>query len=179
MTSALVQEVQEATRPADAPRQTNYLNASHGLKSWLLTGDHKRIAMLYLIGVTFFFAIGGLLAFVLRLELLTPSADLMAMDTYNKVFTMHGIVMIFFVLIPAVPAVLGNFLIPLMVGARDLAFPRINLLSWYCFVVAGLPQDRPSVVVGLALEPAHPPLLKSCAGSNPAASSDLLNPRLI
>jgi len=138
MTSALVQEVQEVERPISAARRTNYLNASHGLKSWLLTADHKRIALLYLIGVTFFFGIGGLLAFVLRLELLTPTADLMAMDTYNKVFTMHGIVMIFFVLIPAVPAVLGNFLIPLMVGARDLAFPRINLLSWYCFVVAGL-----------------------------------------
>jgi len=118
--------------------QRNYLTNEHGLKSWLLTADHKRIAMLYLIGVTFFFVVGGLLAFALRLELLTPNADLMAMDTYNKVFTMHGIVMIFFVLIPAVPAVLGNFLIPLMLGARDLAFPRINLLSWYCFVVAGL-----------------------------------------
>jgi cytochrome c oxidase subunit 1 len=117
---------------------TNYLNASHGLKSWLLTVDHKRIAILYLLGVTFFFAVGGLLAFILRLELLTPSADLMAMDTYNKTITMHGIVMVFFVLIPAVPAVLGNFLIPLMIGARDLAFPRINLLSWYCFLVAGM-----------------------------------------
>ncbi|HTH53905.1 MAG TPA: cbb3-type cytochrome c oxidase subunit I [Edaphobacter sp.] len=116
----------------------NYLNDSHGLKSWLLTSDHKRIALLYLIGVTFFFIAGGFLAFLLRLELLTPNADLMAMDTYNKVFTMHGIVMVFFVLIPAVPAVLGNFLIPLMIGARDLAFPRINLLSWYCFVAGGL-----------------------------------------
>lgn len=125
------------TLPLQA-EEANYLNASHGLKSWLLTADHKRIAILYLIGVTFFFVVGGLLAFFLRLELLTPNADLMALDTYNKVFTMHGIVMIFFVLIPAVPAVLGNFLIPLMLGARDLAFPKLNLLSWYCFVVAGL-----------------------------------------
>jgi cytochrome c oxidase subunit 1 len=117
---------------------TNYLNSSHGLKSWLLTQDHKRIALMYLMGVTFFFIVGGLLAFLLRLELLTPNSDLMAPDTYNKVFTMHGIVMVFFVLIPAVPAVLGNFLIPLMLGARDLAFPKINLLSWYCFVVAGM-----------------------------------------
>jgi cytochrome c oxidase subunit 1 len=121
-----------------APPPVSYLNASRGLKSWLLTSDHKRIALLYLIGVTFFFIAGGLLAFMIRLELLTPNPDLMAMDTYNKVFTMHGIVMIFFVLIPAVPAVLGNFLIPLMIGARDLAFPRINLLSWYCFVAGGL-----------------------------------------
>ncbi|WP_260703112.1 cytochrome c oxidase subunit I [Edaphobacter flagellatus] len=129
---------QPSVATATREEQRNYLNESHGLKSWLLTQDHKRIAILYLIGVTFFFAIGGLLAFLLRLELLTPGSDLMAMDTYNKVFTMHGIVMVFFVLIPAVPAVLGNFLIPLMIGARDLAFPRLNLLSWYCFVVGGL-----------------------------------------
>ena len=93
------------------PRRT-YLNESYGLKSWLLTQDHKRIAILYFIGVTFFFIVGGLLAFALRLELLTPASDLMALDTYNKVFTMHGVVMIFFVLIPAIPAVLGNFLLP-------------------------------------------------------------------
>ncbi|MDE1178747.1 MAG: cbb3-type cytochrome c oxidase subunit I [Edaphobacter sp.] len=130
------------SRPAVAaparPEETNYLNVSHGLKSWLLTVDHKRIAILYLIGITIFFGAGGILAFLLRLELLTPQADLMALDTYNKVFTMHGIVMVFFVLIPAVPAVLGNFLIPLMVGARDLAFPKLNLLSWYCYMAAGL-----------------------------------------
>ncbi len=120
------------------PPEHTYLNASHGLKSWLLTQDHKRIAILYLFGVTFFFIVGGLLAFALRLELLTPASDLMALDTYNKVFTMHGIVMIFFVLIPAIPAVIGNFILPLMLGARDLAFPRINLLSWYCYMIAGV-----------------------------------------
>ncbi len=124
-------------QPASLPER-NYLNAEHGLMSWLLTRDHKRIALMYLMGVTFFFIVGGLLAFVLRLELLTPAADMMALDTYNKVFTMHGIVMIFFVLIPAVPAVIGNFILPLMLGAKDLAFPRINLLSWYCYVVAGI-----------------------------------------
>jgi cytochrome c oxidase subunit I len=117
---------------------TTYLNADHGLKSWLLTQDHKRIAILYLICVSLFFFVGGMLAMAIRLELLTPQPDLMAPDTYNKVFTMHGIVMVFFVLIPAVPAVLGNFLIPMMLGAKDLAFPRINLLSWYCYVVASL-----------------------------------------
>ncbi len=116
----------------------NYLNAEHGLKSWLLTVDHKRIAILYLMSVSFFFLVGGLLAMAIRMELLTPQTDLMSADTYNKVFSMHGITMVFFVLIPAVPAVLGNFLIPMMVGARDLAFPKINLLSWYCFVVAGI-----------------------------------------
>ena len=116
----------------------NYLNADHSIRSWLLTQDHKRIAILYLVCVTFFFIVGGLLAMALRMELLTPASDLMAMDTYNKVFTMHGVVMVFFVLIPAIPAVLGNFLLPLMLGARDLAFPKINLLSWYCYMIGAV-----------------------------------------
>ena len=137
--STSVAPVTTATTPTAAERPTrNYLNQEEGLTSWLLTVDHKRIAILYLISVTFFFLVGGLLAMAIRLELLTPASDMMAADTYNKVFTMHGIVMVFFVLIPAIPAILGNFLIPLMVGARDLAFPKINLLSWYCYVVAGL-----------------------------------------
>ena len=116
----------------------NYLNATYGLKSWLLTVDHKRIALLYLISITFFFFIGGFFALLIRLELLTPAGDLVQADTYNKLFTMHGQVMVFFFLIPAVPAVLGNFLIPIMVGAKDLAFPRINLLSWYLYVIGGV-----------------------------------------
>jgi len=124
------------TKTPNQPR--NYLNAEHGLKSWLLTQDHKRIAILYLISVSFFFLVGGLLAMAIRLELLTPQADMMAPDTYNKVFTMHGITMVFFVLIPAIPAVIGNFVLPLMLGARDLAFPKINLLSWYCYVLGGI-----------------------------------------
>jgi cytochrome c oxidase subunit I len=116
----------------------SYLNQEYGLKSWLLTGDHKRIAMLYLFSITFFFVIGGLLAGLIRLELLTPPSDLMATDTYNKVFSMHGIIMVFLFLVPSVPATIGNFLIPLMVGARDLAFPKINLLSWYLYLGGGL-----------------------------------------
>jgi cytochrome c oxidase subunit 1 len=115
----------------------NYLNKEYGIRSWLLTTDHKRIALLYLISVTFFFFVGGFLAMLIRLELLTPAGDLMLADTYNKVFTMHGMVMVFFFLIPVVPAVLGNFLVPMMVGAKDLAFPRINLLSWYLYVIGG------------------------------------------
>ncbi|MGE5207335.1 MAG: cytochrome c oxidase subunit I [Chlamydiota bacterium] len=115
----------------------HYLNADYGFKSWLLTTDHKRIALLYLISITFFFFIGGLFALLIRLELLTPQGDLVQADTYNKLFTMHGQVMIFFFLIPAVPAVLGNFLVPMMIGAKDLAFPRINLLSWYLFIIGG------------------------------------------
>jgi cytochrome c oxidase subunit I len=116
----------------------SYLNQEYGLKSWLLTGDHKRIAMLYLFSITFFFIIGGVLAGLVRLELLTPPSDLMATDTYNKVFSMHGIIMVFLFLVPSVPATIGNFLIPLMVGARDLAFPKINLLSWYLYWIGGL-----------------------------------------
>jgi cytochrome c oxidase subunit 1 len=115
----------------------NYLNASFGLRSWLLTIDHKRIALLYLITITLFFFVGGVFALLIRLELLTPRGDLFTAETYNKLFTMHGLIMIFFFLIPAVPAVLGNFLVPLMIGARDLAFPRINLLSYYIYAVGG------------------------------------------
>jgi len=116
----------------------NYLNAEHGLKSWLLTQDHKRIAILYLIAVSVFFVVGGLMAVLIRLELATPVGDLMDSNTYNKVFTMHGVVMIFFFLIPSIPAILGNFLLPLMIGAKDLAFPRINLLSWYVYMLGGV-----------------------------------------
>ena len=121
-----------------AAEHENYLNTEYGIKSWLLTTDHKRIALLYLIAITFFFFIGGFFALIIRLELLTPAGDLVQADTYNKMFTMHGQVMIFFFLIPAVPAVLGNFLIPIMIGAKDLAFPRINLLSWYLLMLGGV-----------------------------------------
>ncbi|HYX20287.1 MAG TPA: cbb3-type cytochrome c oxidase subunit I, partial [Thermoanaerobaculia bacterium] len=124
--------------PAVRPGRLDYLNASYGVRSWLLTSDHKRIAILYLITVTFFFAIGGVAAALVRLELLTPAGDVFQAETYNKIFTTHGIMMVFFFLIPAIPAVLGNFLVPLMIGAKDLAFPRINLLSWYLLVVGGL-----------------------------------------
>jgi cytochrome c oxidase subunit I len=117
--------------------QENYLNANYGIKSWLLTTDHKRIALLYMASITAFFALGGFFALLIRLELLTPAGDLMQSDTYNKTFTMHGIIMVFFFLIPSIPAVLGNFLIPLMIGAKDLAFPKLNLLSWYIYMIGG------------------------------------------
>src|SRR5712672_2543627 len=116
----------------------NYLNREYGIKSWLLTVDHKRIALLYLAGITFFFFVGGLFALLIRLELLTPAGDLVQSETYNKLFTMHGVIMVFFFLIPSIPAVLGNFLIPIMIGAKDLALPKINLLSWYIFIAGAL-----------------------------------------
>jgi len=125
-----------ATKPPE--KSTNYLTDGYGLKSWLLTSDHKRIAILYLISITFFFFIGGIFAAMIRLELATPDGGLLESDVYNKMFTMHGIVMIFFFLIPSIPATLGNFLIPPMIGAKDLAFPKINLLSWYIYVVGGI-----------------------------------------
>ncbi len=124
-----------ATPPA---RRQHYLNVDYGLKSWLLTTDHKRIALLYLMSVTFVFAVGAAFAGLMRLELLTPQGDLVQAETYNRLFSMHGITMIFFFLIPSIPAVLGNFLIPMMIGARDVAFPRLNLLSWYIFILGGL-----------------------------------------
>jgi cytochrome c oxidase subunit 1 len=119
------------------PRE-NYLNAGYGLKSWLLTTDHKRIALLYLISITLLFFIGGALASLMRINLLTPQGLLVGAEAYNRLFTMHGLIMIFFFLIPSIPAVLGNFLVPMMIGARDLAFPRLNLLSWYLFIGGSL-----------------------------------------
>jgi cytochrome c oxidase subunit 1 len=116
----------------------HYLNADYGIKSWLFTTDHKRIALLYLSSITLMFFLGGAAATLMRLELMTPQGDLMQPETYNKLFTIHGIIMVFFFLIPSIPAVLGNFLVPMMIGARDLAFPRVNLLSWYVFTLGGL-----------------------------------------
>src|SRR5881396_2608664 len=108
------------------------------MRLWLLTVDHKRIAILYMLGITFFFFLGGWAAVMIRLELMTPKGDLLEASAYNKMFTMHGVMMVFFFLIPSIPATLGNFLVPLMIGARDLAFPKINLLSWYLFMIGGL-----------------------------------------
>ena len=117
--------------------QEDYLQA-YTLKSWLLTTDHKRIGLLYMASITFFFFVGGAAATVMRLELMTPQGDVLhSPDAYNRLFTMHGVVMIFFFLIPSIPAVMGNFLVPLMIGARDLAFPWLNLLSWYIYMIGG------------------------------------------
>jgi len=116
------------------PRE-HYLNVDYSIKGWLLTLDHKRIAILYLIAITVMFAIGGFGAMMVRLNLLTPDSAFIRPQTYNKMFSMHGIVMVFFFLIPSIPAVMGNFLIPMMIGARDLAFPKLNLLSWYLYII--------------------------------------------
>src|SRR5579885_104767 len=119
-----------------APR--NFLNCETGLWSWLTTHDHKRIGILYAIGITFFFFLGGAAATLIRLHLVTPHGAVLDAETYNKAFTFHGVVMVWFFLIPSIPATLGNFLLPLMIGARDVAFPKLNLASWYLYIIGGL-----------------------------------------
>jgi cytochrome c oxidase subunit 1 len=126
-----------AVEPSGGSR-VNYLNANYGFRSWLFTTDHKRIALLYLLSITVMFFIGGAAAVLMRLHLITPEGTLVQPATYNKLFTVHGIVMVFFFMIPSIPAVLGNFLVPMMIGAKDLAFPKLNLLSWYVYVVGAL-----------------------------------------
>ena len=121
-----------------AASRVNYLNASYGIKSWLFTTDHKRIALLYLASITFMFFVGGAAAVLMRIHLIEPSGALVQPETYNKLFSIHGIVMVFFFLVPSIPATLGNFLVPLMIGARDLAFPKLNLLSWYVYIVGAI-----------------------------------------
>ncbi|HNX48537.1 MAG TPA: cytochrome c oxidase subunit I [Thermoanaerobaculaceae bacterium] len=112
----------------------NYLNQERGLRSWLFTLDHKRIGMMYLVSILTSFLLGGIFALLVRTELLTPTKTIMDAKTYNQMFTLHGAVMIFLFIIPGIPAALGNFVLPLMLGARDVAFPRLNLASYYCWV---------------------------------------------
>jgi cytochrome c oxidase subunit 1 len=121
------------TAPTSA-KPSSYLTDGTTVRSWLLTTDHKRIALLYFVSVSFFLFLGGILALALRLEHLTPGPTIMSAYTYNRVFTLHGVIMVFLFLIPSIPATFGNFLLPIMIGAKDLAFPRINLLSWYVYV---------------------------------------------
>jgi len=116
----------------------NYLNHTRGLRSWLLTLDHKRIALMYLVSILASFLLGGVLALVIRTELLTPQKTVIGPDTYNQVFTLHGAVMIFLFIIPGIPAALGNFVLPMMLGAKDVAFPRLNLASYYFWVAGAL-----------------------------------------
>ncbi len=127
---------QAQPQPVARERRT-YLNEQVTLRSWFFTTDHKRIALLYMVSITFFFLIGGAAATLMRLELLTPQGDLVTSSTYNRLFTIHGVVMVWFFLIPSIPTVLGNFLLPLMIGARDVAFPKLNLASWYLFMFGG------------------------------------------
>src|SRR6266480_795299 len=117
--------------------RVNYLSVHHGVGSWLLTKDHKRIGLLYLFTILIFFLIASIAAALMRIELVTPQPKLVTSETYNKLFTIHGVLMVWFFLIPSIPTVLGNFVLPMMIGARDVAFPKLNLMSWYIFVAGG------------------------------------------
>ena len=117
------------------PPTETYLNAEQGILSWLLTTDHKRIGILYTISITFFFFLGGFSALLMRLELVQPRNWLVSAETYNKLFSMHGIIMVWFFLIPSIPNTIGNFVLPMAIGAKDLAFPKLNLASWYVFML--------------------------------------------
>ncbi|MBV8093410.1 MAG: cbb3-type cytochrome c oxidase subunit I, partial [Acetobacteraceae bacterium] len=117
--------------------QKSYLTDKWTVSGWLLTTDHKRIAILYMISITLFFFIGSIGAALVRYNLIMPYGMITSPETYNRMFTMHGVIMVWFFLVPAVPVTLGNFVVPLMLGARDLAFPKINLMSWYLFITGG------------------------------------------
>ncbi|NBO38130.1 cytochrome c oxidase subunit I [bacterium] len=124
--------------------EPNYLNAHKGIWSWMTTVDHKRLGIMYLVGILTFFAAGGIFALLVRTQLLGkifggPGKQdwLFSGDTYNKLFTLHGAVMVFLVIIPSIPASLGNFFLPLMLGAKDVAFPKLNLMSFYVYVLGG------------------------------------------
>ena len=137
MSSIVTPGIGISERPIPIQEEVNYLNVEHTISSWLLTGDHKRIAMLYLISTTFFFFLGSVAAGLVRFELTSPAGVVLESETYNKVFSSHGVIMVFLFLVVAIPAIFGNFLIPLMIGARDLAFPRLNLASWYMYMTGG------------------------------------------
>src|SRR5919204_1382314 len=123
----------------EAPaRPATYLSVGHSIRDWLLTTDHKRIGILYMISITIMFVVGGIAATLMRLTLLSPEGSLVPTETYNRLFTIHGVIMVWFFLIPSIPAVLGNFVLPIMLGARDVAFPRLNLMSWYIYVAGSL-----------------------------------------
>jgi cytochrome c oxidase subunit 1 len=124
--------------PAEVLHPKSYLREGSTLWSWLTTRDHKRIALLYMIAITFFFFIGGAAAGLIRLQLMSASGNLVSDRTYTELFTAHGIIMVWFFLIPSIPATLGNFLVPLMIGAKEVAFPRLNLTSWYIYTFGGL-----------------------------------------
>src|SRR2546429_6308343 len=130
MTSVTYHDVQ-FLEPA---KTRNYLNVDYGALSWLLTKDHKRIGILYMVSISVMFILGGFFALMMRLELLTPEGDLLTSDTYNKFFTLHGIIMIFFFLIPSIPAVLGQFILPIQLCAEDLALPQLHVLFLQSFM---------------------------------------------
>jgi cytochrome c oxidase subunit 1 len=132
MTEAVVTYVRHVHEPAE----DNYLNAGHTVWSWLSSTDHKRIGIMYAVWITVFFFIAGIAIGIVRLELMTPDGEFLSDETYNRLFTLHGIVMVWFFLVPSIPTTMGNFILPMAIGATEVAFPRINLLSLYIFIFA-------------------------------------------
>ena len=126
-----------STSVANEANSLKYKGKYQGLLGWIFSTDHKRIGLLYLYTMAIMFSVGALLGLAMRLELLAPGKTIMEAQTYNATFTVHGVIMIFMVVIPGLPAVFGNFLLPLMIGAKDVAFPKLNLLSWW-FYIAGI-----------------------------------------
>jgi cytochrome c oxidase subunit I len=126
----------------------NYLKANPGIWNWMTTVDHKKIGLMFLSSIVFFFFVGGMLAITLRLELLTPAQNFMDADTYNRIFTLHGAVMVFLFIIPSIPSALGNIFLPMMIGAKDVAFPRLNLFSFYLYSIGAM-----FTLVSIAINP--------------------------
>jgi cytochrome c oxidase subunit 1 len=120
------------------PSYLDYKGKHPGILGWLLSTDHKRIGILYLIGVLTFFLAGATVGLLMRLELISPGETIVSAQTYNKFFTLHGVIMVFLFIIPGIPAVFGNFFLPILIGAKDVAFPRLNLLSWYLYATGGI-----------------------------------------
>lgn len=121
-------------KPAPEPSYLEYQGKYKGILAWILSTDHKRIGLLYLYTIMSFFVVGAILGVLMKLELIAPGKTIMEAQAYNVTFTLHGIIMIFVIVIPGLPAVFGNFFLPIMIGAKDVAFPRLNLLSWYIFI---------------------------------------------
>ena len=130
----------DATKPVPerTPSRDNYLTHSTGIMSWLGTLDHKRIGIMYLVSVLSSFFVAGIFGLLVRTELIAPGTTIMGQDTYNQMFTLHGAIMVFLVIIPSIPASLGNFVLPIMLGAKDVAFPRLNLFSYYLWVTGAI-----------------------------------------
>lgn len=120
------------------PSYLTYKGKHKGIFAWIFSTDHKRIGLLYLYSITTFFILGAILGLLMKLELLAPGETIMDAKTYNGVFTLHGITMIFLIVVPGIPAILGNFLLPIMIGAKDVAFPRLNLLSWWVYILGAV-----------------------------------------
>ena len=131
-------ETLAVSHDGDEVSYLDYQGKHKGILGWLLSTDHKRIGILYLMTIISFFAVGVMLGFLIRLELLAPEGTIVGPQAYNEFFTLHGIIMIFLVVIPVIPAVFGNFFLPIMLGAKDVAFPRLNLLSWYLYIIGGI-----------------------------------------